>query len=222
MVALIRMALLTVPVRLTCALLAASFPAVFAMGSVIDSWDSPAVLVLDVFVVVCALAAATVIQRWHRPPVDDGRASRGATRYARGQWSPELSPALLRRSRVWGSLALMAWLGAVVVDVLGAVQASSALETAAYTISAAAAGYLAVLSLRSRVTILDGALTSFGILRDETADVVRWRDVQVSHLGPVGVWAPQIDTGHASSGWVIGRCSVLVLGRSAVAEEPPD
>jgi hypothetical protein len=199
--------------RLTCALLASSFPAVFAVGTVLDRWDSPLVLVIDALVVTVSLTAALVIQRWQVPLIVPKIETRRTwTAPPVGEWTSELPRAVVRRARAWGGLAAISWLGLAGLNAAAAEMATSTFGVAAHVTSGIAAGYLAMMSGRSKVEVVDGTMTSLGIFKDQSALIHRWREVQVAYVGPVKIWAPQADTGRGR-GWVIGRCAVLRITR---------
>ena len=111
-----------------------------------------------------------------------------------------------------GRAAAFSWLGLAGLNAAAAEMATSALGVAAHVTSGIAAGYLVMMSGRSKVDVVDETVTSLGILKDESAPIRRWRDVQVAHVGFVKIWAPQADTGRGR-GWVIGRCAVLRITR---------
>jgi len=89
--------------RLTCALLATSFPAIFAVGTFLDHWDSPLAVILDALVVSVGLAVALVLQRWRVPLIEPKiEARRTLTAPLVGEWTSELPGTVLRRARAWG------------------------------------------------------------------------------------------------------------------------
>jgi hypothetical protein len=193
--------------RILCSLLAFSFPAVFAL----DPTEGPTGwvgLTTSVLIVAACLIWAVVIQRWRAPLIDTSEPRRrGSDPWPVGKWQSEIPNALLDRARTWGRIVAF---GCAVAAALNAAQltSGSTLAIAAHAASMLGAVALGAFALRSGVSVSGSQVQDLGVLGDRELSYQRFREVVVSRLGPLSVWAPQLDDDSAR-GQLLGRCARL-------------
>ena len=193
--------------RILCSLLAFSFPAIFAL----DPTQGPTGwvgLTASVLIVVACLMGAAVIQRWRAPLIDTSESRRrGSDSWPVGKWQSEIPSALLGRARTWGRIVAF---GCAVAAALNAAQLTSGgpLAIAAHAASMLGAVALGVFGLRSGISVSGSQVQDLGVLGDRELSYQRFREVVVSRLGPLSVWAPQLDD-ESPRGYLLGRCARL-------------
>jgi hypothetical protein len=193
--------------RFFCSLLAFSFPATFAL----DPTEGPTGwvgLTTSVLIVAAFLIGAVVIQRWRAPLIDTSEPRRrGSDPWPVGEWQSEIPSALLGRAQTWGRIVA---LGCAVTAALNAAQLTSGgpLAIAAHAASMLGAVALGVFALRSGVSVSGSQVQDLGLLGDRELTCRRFREVVVSRVGPLSVWAPQLDD-ESPRGYLLGRCARL-------------
>lgn len=205
-------------VRMAANLAAFSFPAIFALEWPSEDADWLIVPTGGV-VVIGALVWALAIQRWRAPmvtPSDGPR--RGSDPWPAGPWqSTPLADGVLSRARVWGALAGFGCLLVAALNAAGLTNGGSFVRIA-HTVSLLGALTVAGFAFRSRVVDEGGSVTDYGTLGDFSVRCRRWREVVVSRIGPLAVWAPQLDD-DSPRGFVVGKCARIAWARDQ--EEPP-
>lgn len=193
--------------RLFCSLLAFSFPAIFAL----DPTEGPTGWVgqtMSVLIVAAFLIGAVVIQRWRPPLIDTSEPRRrGSDPWPVGKWQSEIPNAVLDRARTYGRIVAF---GCAVTAALNAIQLTTGgpIAIAAHAASMLGAIGVGAFALRSRISVPGSQVQDLGLLGDRELSYQRFREVVVSRLGPLSVWAPQLDDG-SPRGETLGRCARL-------------
>lgn len=191
--------------RVALSLLAFGSGPVFAIAPEFtgDGW-----IVLDVVVVVVCLGIGFVWRSWKPPPILGATATRRRpeTRLI-GPWRADVLPeqirATFRRRGIFLALGALIWAGfAVVLAVI-------AEGFDAWLLGAGCFGALAtaVFAARSELQINGQEVLERAVFGEARVRYLRWREVEVSHFGPLRLIAPQLDD--KSGGWILGRCAHL-------------
>lgn len=191
--------------RVALALLAFGWGPVFAISPEFtgDGW-----IVLDVVVVVVCLGGAVVWQSWKRPPILDATATRRRpeTRLI-GPWRADVLPeqirATFRRRGMFMAFGALIWAGFAVVQAVVAEGFNS------WLLGVGCLGALAtaMFAARSELQINGQEVLERAVFGEARVRYLRWREVEVGHLGPLRLIAPQLDD--QSGGWILGRCARL-------------
>ena len=196
------------PIRMLCSLLAFSAPAIFALG-IPEAGPEAFNLAGAVLVVGACLAFAIVLQRWRAPLVSPSEGSRRRRDdLPVGPWHQVIPRAILSRARLWGLLAGLGCLLVVGFNAAAVAASTGTLARSAHSASMLGALVLAFFAFRSRVEVIDGQCREYGVHGDALVPFSRGREVVVSRLGVLEIWALQLDDGKPR-GYVVGRCARL-------------
>lgn len=205
------------PIRMICGAAAFSSPAIFPLDWPEGGPDWVG-LVLALSFGAGFLFWALSLQRWHPPLVIPAPGPRRRQDpWPIGPWRVEIPNGTLTRARGWGRLAA---LGCFAVAALNAtaLNQGTAMTRVFHVVSMVAAVVLGGFAFRARVDVSGGEVREYGLVGDHVVICSRWREVVVSHIGPVDVWAPQLDD-DSPRGYVLGRCARLALSASRRSEE---
>lgn len=194
--------------RILCSVLAFSFPLTVALDDVMQGTTGWVELTASVLIVAACLIGAVVFQRWRAPLVDTSESRRrGSDPWPVGQWQSEIPTAILDRARTWGRIVAF---GCAVAAALNATQLTSVgpIATVAHAASMLGAIALGAFALRSRISVSGSQIQDLGVLGDQELSYRRFREVVVSRLGPLSVWAPQLDD-ESPRGHLLSRCARL-------------